>query len=689
MIQNPKIKSSLAALALIIIPAIYMIIGLNFHRACYSGDPEYAYLLNGINIANLKPVGHTDNPGTTVQMYSTLVLRASHFMDFSQKSDLQTDVLSDPDRFVEMERRVSVVINGLMILVVGMVSLLFLKNCWLSLLLQVTPFLSSNLLEHAWTKVSPEPVLIFTVGIFSLVLIAYYLSTNRQNRWYPWIFALISGFGLATKATFLPLIFIPFILLDGWRRRWIYAAAIIPAFILFTIPAIPQYPHMAKWFLGLSTHTGTYGQGSVGIINPVKYVIDFISILRHNTALSVSLFMVSAFLFGIFLQGGFRDAIKKNIELKFVIAILSAQVLGVLMVAKHYHADHYLIPEVCLIGTAFVFILLYVKKNFSAEKLRMLPNVPVILFAFLLGGSLLNVPYLRAANQGYVSASEEYRSVMQQIDKAYPGYVKAYYYPVSINPYSALRWGSVYSRQYNLPVLRTLYPETVFYDARTHVFQVWETEIPVEDLVSEFGGNILLIGGPMTPEEKQNVMAGGLALKPVYSGRTQVFYEIDTANSALFKGLITSAPLWTAECNADTLSPDKQFFVENGEKWSNTGVWSGEITRSGSGSVKLTKDNIYAMEYLIDSVRPGQRYKFSAWRKGAHSQSFLVATSPEKGGFYKQSDNYFHVDDKGWEQLILNITIPDDFKGTALKLYIWNNSGSTVYFDDFAVTRKN
>ncbi len=681
-------KKSLVILAFVAMPVIFLVAGLNFHRTWFSGDPEYAYLLNGINIANLKSVGHTDNPGTPVQMYSAVVLRVTHFLNFSEKAELQKAILSNPDYYVELERKISVIINALMMLFMGIVVYRFLKNPWLSLILQVTPFLSSNLLEHAWTKVSPEPVLIFTVMVLMVLLIAYYSSTNRQSRWYPWIFGAVVGFGLATKATFLPLAVIPFILLEGWQRKWIYVAAIVPAFVLFTAPAIPQYPHMAKWFLGLSTHTGTYGQGGAGIIDPLQYISALGSIVENNLAMVLVIVAAAIFLFLMFLKGDFRSQIKNNPEIRIVLALMTAQVLGILMVAKHYHANHYLIPDNSLTGAVIVFSLLYIRKDSNGLKPEITNRSPLFACLFLVLGSFINVPYLQEADHGYIITNEEYTKVMDQVKHDYPDYVKAYYYPTSINPYSALRWGSVYSRQYNLPVLQQIYPEGIFYDTRINAFQIWETVITPDELIREYGGKILLIGGPMNPEEKQKVISGGLSLKNIYFGRTQAVYEVDTANSILFAGLLASPALWSYECNVDTLSSDKQFFIQNGRKWRNSWNESGDAPRSGKYSVKLSGENIYAMEHYVDSVAPGQQFSISAWRKGGGSKAFIVACSPVSGGFYQQSANHMRVDANGWEQVMLNITIPPDYKGNTLKVYLWNDSGETVYFDDFCITRR-
>lgn len=173
-------KKVLLKVGLFILPMVFLIVGLNFNRTWFSGDPEYAYLLNGINIATFHSVGHTDNPGTPAQMYNAVVLRIAHFLKFSEKNDLETDVILNPDSYVELERKVSIVLNSVMLLLLGFTSLLILRNFWFSLILQATPFISSNLLEIAFTKVSPEPILIFTTMILLLVIFKYYTDYDKE-----------------------------------------------------------------------------------------------------------------------------------------------------------------------------------------------------------------------------------------------------------------------------------------------------------------------------------------------------------------------------------------------------------------------------------------------------------------------------------------------------------------------------
>ncbi len=283
-----KPHTALKTLIFLILPAIFLLIALPFNRTHFGNDPEYAYLMNGINIGLLKPVGHTDNPGTPVQMYSAVVLRFAYLVQPDKSEGFQKYMLSNADRYIEIERKGLIVINSIVMLLLGLISWFMLRNVWLSLLLQIMPFTSANLTEHVFTKVSPEPVLLIATAAIVLLILRFYFHPEKDNKKYSLYFALVCSFGIATKVTFLPLLLVPLFLLDTWIQRKRFLLLIIPFFLLFTLPAIPQYPHMAKWFLLLFAHTGTYGAGSLGVINPLNYFNNLVLIFINNPVLSIN-----------------------------------------------------------------------------------------------------------------------------------------------------------------------------------------------------------------------------------------------------------------------------------------------------------------------------------------------------------------------------------------------------------------
>ena len=348
----------------LILPAIFLFFALPFNRTHFGNDPEYAYLMNGINIGMLKPVGHTDNPGTTVQMYSAVVLRCAYQFQPDKSEGFQKYMLRNADRYIELERKGLILLNGIVMLLLGIISWILLRNIWLSLLMQIMPFVSANLTEHVFTKVSPEPVLLMATAAMVLLVIRFYFQTGNDKKRYAFLFALASGFGVATKATFLPLILVPLLLLESKMHRKRFLILFVLFFIFFTLPAVPQYPHMAKWFVLLFIHTGTYGDGGLGLLNVSQYLNNLVEIGKINPVLIITMF-ISAVIIGFkLLTSSFKSEWNANRGFRILTALATAQLAGVLMVAKHYHANHYLVPELCMVATNWIFIFLYLKEKF-------------------------------------------------------------------------------------------------------------------------------------------------------------------------------------------------------------------------------------------------------------------------------------------------------------------------------------
>jgi hypothetical protein len=524
---NLKQNSAYKSLVYLVLPAVFLFFALPFNRTHYGNDPEYAYLLNGINIGMLKPVGHTDNPGTTVQIYSAAVLRCTYLVQPDKSEGFQKHILRNADNYIEVERKGLIVLNGLVMLLIGIISWLMLRNIWFSLLMQIMPFVSPNLTEHVFTKVSPEPALLMATAAMALLIIRFYVGDKLEEKRLAVLFAIVSGFGLATKATFLPLTIIPLLLLEHriYKKRYILLA--ILSFIAFTLPALPQYPHMAKWFLGLTVHTGTYGEGGLGLISPIQYMKDLVSILYFNPVLSLTILITALILGSSLLKSSFRSEFKNNTKFRILVALSAASFTGVLLVAKHYHANHYLIPELCLMATTWIFIFLYLNEKVPVNFRKTMAAVPVALLLITTGLVAGNSAYMKAVNQSYLRSNEDYEKKMNLIEHEYKGYTCAYYYPTSVNPYSALRWGNVYSKFRHTEAIKQIYPGGYFFDMRDLHFSLWDTPVATSTMAALSGNKLLIVGGPFEASDLAKIEHSGLEITSVYRGYTQILYKVE------------------------------------------------------------------------------------------------------------------------------------------------------------------
>lgn len=98
--------------ALLVIPVALFVLSIVTVNAqgpwnLYRYDPEYAYLLNSLNLLQLHSPGHTDHPGTTLQEFGAMVV----FCKWTAGSlsggaeTLQRAVLSHPEDYLRLMGR--------------------------------------------------------------------------------------------------------------------------------------------------------------------------------------------------------------------------------------------------------------------------------------------------------------------------------------------------------------------------------------------------------------------------------------------------------------------------------------------------------------------------------------------------------------------------------------------------------
>lgn len=523
-----------AGLLLLILPILFLFAGFNFHRTTYSNDPEYAYLLNGLNISSGQFVGHAENPGTTVQWISAAVIAAHYWTAGDTHHSMQEDVLRNPDAYIQSVHFILMCLIAFILAGAGFVIMGVTKDARAGILMQLGIFSSANLLEHAFTKVSPEPVLIMVCLLFAALLLVRSLNEADYDRKSAFQMALLAALGLTTKATFLPLLFIPLFILPGKQLRLHFLKWLLILSLVITLPAITQYPHMAKWFVQLFLHTGTYGQGAIGVLSPAQYLSDFWKIILANPVLILS--AVSGIAFYFWKRKELNSDTQRilNKELRLLLAVSIAEILAILMVAKHYHANHYLIPVNALLGMNWILISLLLQQLSNGQSLiRRL--IPYFFISGLIFAAFLTIKPLKLADYGYRITNEEYDKVIAPLQEKYPDYTIAWYYPTSINKFSGLRWGNVYARDKHLEMLNKIYSGTYFFDQRYMCFMKWETRINPKLMNTASNGKILIAGGPLDKEELNKMRQSGFSLIPVYIGRAQVIYKADISNSSIFR----------------------------------------------------------------------------------------------------------------------------------------------------------
>ena len=686
-------RKSAPILALLLLPALFLLFGISFNRTHYANDPDYIYLVNALNLLKGKPVGHVDNPGTTVMEMSAAILATASVFDGHHNHSLIERVIRNPDRYIQLIRVTFILLIALLLILLGWVGWKKTGSLWHALIFQFTPFLSANVLEHIWTKVSPEPVLFMVTTLMVMALIYYLYDTGRDSWKYVILFALLSGFGLATKATYFPLFFIPLLRLRGWSRKSLFVAGTVLIFFVFTSPAIPEYRHMFEWFYRLTTHTGIYGQGGEGVIDPRTYFGNIGQIFLANPVLSV-VFIVSLILVTVFL---FRKTFRRSTyekdngpipSVRLLAAITFMIALSILIVAKHYHANHYLLPAQGFLGLAVFLIILSFERLIRRPALTRIAS-PVLFTGLVVIFVIGNIPYLKTADHYYRITNEETDATFSRVDAQYAGFTRVYYYPNTINKFSALKFGNAYAKRRILPELKAVYPETLFYDVRTYLFYNWEAEMSIEDILRMSGKKIIFISRAISGEEVATIGRKGFPLKEVYKGRIHSLYELDTNSIEPLLARLDAPAGERIYCDADSLTADRSRFVHQAHTFGGGWLQSHEQARSGCCSVKLDTKNRFGLEYALTGLKSGDHYRLSVWRLEDYYESHLVAASDKPGVFYKAVNDNIRTDDKGWKQLVMYVTVPEGLGDDPLKVYLWNSGKQTVHFDDLEIVKFN
>ena len=313
----------------------------------YNLDPDYFYLLDSLNILNLATPGHIYHPGTTVQWLGALVLKAAY--PFTGAGGITGAALADPERHLRLIGNVIVTLNGAALYALGLAVLSVFRAVGPALTAQTAPFLSMLVLKHA-LHVKPEALLVLaTLSLAALTVLALRPNALEQRgKTLAIAFGVVAGFGVATKITAAPVFLLPLFLLGRVRPLFLYGAAAVLSFVLFTLPMAGAYDQFAAWIAKVSVASGAFGGGAATVIDGARYPADVIKMFSRPV-------LHVPFILGLLAlaHAGLRR--RWDPEVRALAGICLAQLAHVLVVAKHPSAV-YLIPSIMLSGLTLALL---------------------------------------------------------------------------------------------------------------------------------------------------------------------------------------------------------------------------------------------------------------------------------------------------------------------------------------------
>lgn len=141
--------------------------------------------------------------------------------------------------------------------------------------------------------------------------------------------------------------------------------------------------------------------------------------------------------------------------------------------------------------------------------------------------------------------------------------------------------------------------------------------------------------------------------------------------------------------NFENLSADSNHFISPDQHYKFVSFKSQTRLKSFSGdhAALLTAEKSFTSG--IDfKVKPGQKYQVSVWKKPADANASLVFSSGDSKTIYLPKSETDSLHQKGWGRISMEVLIPDDFDNWC-KVYVWNKSQDSVFFDDLHIRKLN
>lgn len=392
-------------LSLLIIPVIFFISGyvikdaggpyfLNYY------DPSYVYLINSLNLMQFSSVGHFDHPGTTVQILGAIILKLN-FLSATSNEEIVREVFSDPEKYLEFINRCFVLLNSLALFSLGIFIFKITENIYLALLLQLSPFVSFQIL-YGLVLVAPDNIIIFPSILFIGILFFYLFKIDPENPPLSYIVfcGFVCGFGTVTKLTFLPLWIIPFILIKTFKNKALFLSTGVFTFLILFLPAISNYKNFTGWIHNLIFTNKIHGTMDREPFSSSLYIGNILSVFEQDKILLIVYFLM---LISIIAGYSIRKKAPENLQMKknylVLISIFIAVTSQILIITKNYvpWTQYYLIPSfillisgLCVSVSIFLEVLKKYFQHVTLNQIYILCTVVLAGFAGMLISNTYN-----------------------------------------------------------------------------------------------------------------------------------------------------------------------------------------------------------------------------------------------------------------------------------------------------------
>lgn len=454
--------------SLIILPLFLFIAGYilkTTHEFYYLWwfDQSYAYLINSLNITQLKEVGGVAHPGTPLQIFGAVILKIIHFTS-GFKSDIVKEVYSNSEFYLHIIHTVLIFINSFTLFIIGLITYRITNNILESYFIQLSTF-TAFFIYYGLLIVSSEQFLILfsqlIIGLSIFYLFNY--KSTMENRWkLTVISSIICGIGLASKLNFFPLLFIPLIIINGFRYKLFFCLFVTIIFTIFMIPLFSQFYNLLIWAKALFIYNNQYAYAQPVASNLHTLSNNIIIIFSEDWyfALAYAITLITVIITYLNKSSSRNPLFNKaKMLLTGIFICFSIQII---IVAQHY-AQYFMIPSLVLTNFSLLTCIMILSIIFRVNNIRYTNIIYITLI-------LLNIVYgifiynnwieVIEWNINEAKRAENYINLYHSNDLVIPSIN-------SSNLSSVLEYSTHCSgrqREYYISVLNNLISDKIFYD---------------------------------------------------------------------------------------------------------------------------------------------------------------------------------------------------------------------------------
>ncbi|MCU0290032.1 MAG: hypothetical protein MUF15_27060, partial [Acidobacteria bacterium] len=299
----------------------------------------------------------------------------------------------------------------------------------------------------------------------------------------------------------------------------------------FTLPIISQYPIFYRFIAQVFTHKGIYGHGASAVMDMREYSANLGKLLIENIPFILLLVTGIFFLIIAYIQRRLKelpDSILNDFSTRVLTAILLSQILGIIVVARHFKSK-YLLPVLCL--SPLLLYLLYFARE-EAEPGKILPAAPrkqlkVAVVCFIIFSFVYTLYGLSQHHQSQSLRLQEAAAINEKLKGEYKNYCIIYYYNAPSEIFG-LEFGHQWTPAFQEALLK-IFGNHFFYNLNNRSFYSWSgKKISIEELKNRYNGRIVLFGNPFPRLlEKQNIQLPEFPIKDVFSGQFYTLYILE------------------------------------------------------------------------------------------------------------------------------------------------------------------